>query len=191
MSKIWAFMIVFSIIVAVALGTGGDITKHIMTAGTDAVQNILKLAGMLCFWSGIFNIAKETSLLKKISNALAPLIMKLFNKKEITDESKEAMSLNIASNLIGVGNVATIYGIKAVEELNKVNKDKTRASDNMVMFVLMNTASLQIIPTSIIMLRAMYLSKDPTGIVPAVWFVTVVALTVGIVSAKILNRVIK
>lgn len=191
MSKIWAFMIVFSIMAAIVFGNFGDITKHIMNASTDAVQNILKLAGMLCFWSGMFNIAKETSLLKRISGGLEPLIVKLFNKKEMTEEAKEAISLNIASNLIGVGNAATIYGIKGVEGLNKINKDKTKASDNMVLFVLINSASLQIIPTSIIMLRSVYSSKAPTCIVPAVWIVSLAAIIVGIISAKILNKIMK
>lgn len=191
MSKIWAFMICFSIIVAVFLGTGGDVTTYVMNASTDAIQNILKLAGMLCFWSGMFNIAKETSLIKRISNVLEPLLMKLFDKKQITVEAREAISLNVAANLIGIGNAATIYGIKGVEELNRISEDKTKASDNMVLFVLMNTASLQLIPASVIMLRAVYSSKDPTCIVPAVWVVTVAAITVGIVSAKILNKLIK
>lgn len=191
MSKIWAFMIIFSIIVSLILGTGGNITGHIMTASTDAVENILKLAGMLCFWSGVFNIAKETSLLKKMSSFLEPVIMRIFNKREINGEAKEAISLNITSNIIGVGNAATIYGVKGMEELKKSSLDKTRASDNMVLFVLLNSASLQLIPTSIIMLRAMYSSKDSTIIVPAVWVVTAIALIVGIISAKVLNKVIK
>ncbi len=191
MSKIWAFMIIFSIIISIILGTPGNLNTHIMTASTEAVQNILKLIGMLCFWSGIFNIAKQTSLLKKISNSLGSTIMMLFNKKEMSEEAKEAISMNLVSGLIGVGNAATIYGVKGMEELKKVSKDKTKSSDNMVMFVLLNTASIQLIPTSIIMLRAMYLSKDSTSIVPAVWFVTVSSLIVGIISVKILNKIMK
>lgn len=191
MSKIWAFMIVFSIIVAIVLGTGGDIIKYIATGSTDAVQNIIKLTGMLCFWSGIFNIAKNTSLLENLSKLLTPIINRLFNKKEISHEAREAIGLNIASNIIGVGNAATIYGIKGIEELQKVSKDKTKASDNMVLFVLINAASIQLIPASIIMLRAMYGSKDPTSIVLAVWVVSIVTLIVGVISAKILNKVMK
>lgn len=109
----------------------------------------------------------------------------------MTKEAKEAISLNISANFIGIGNAATIYGIKGVEELKKISVDKTKASDNMVLFVLMNSASMQFIPASIIMLRAIYLSKDASSIVPAVWIVTAASLCVGIFSAKILNKIMK
>ena len=96
--------------------------------------------------------------------------------------------MNISTNIIGVGNAATVNGIKAMEELQKMNDSNDSPNDNMTMFVLINTASLQIIPSSMIALRALYGSSNPTSIVIPIWIVTCVALIVGITSIKILNK---
>lgn len=191
MSKIWTFMIIVSLVLAITVGNVGNITNIIMDSSALAVENIVKLAGMMCFWSGIFNILSSTNLVKKLSKFTSRVLKKLFSSGQMSDEAMENISLNVTSNVIGVGNVATVYGIKAVEELNKLNHDKNRANDNMIMFVLINTASIQLIPTGIITLRAMYHSKDVTCIVLPILIVSIVALTVGIIACKIVNKIIK
>ena len=96
--------------------------------------------------------------------------------------------MNIASNVLGVGNAATVNGIKAMEELQKGNQIKELPNDNIATFVLLNTASVQLIPTSMIALRALYGSQNPSSIIYPVWIVTFIALIVGIISIKILNK---
>lgn len=191
MSKIWSFMIIISIVVAFLFGNIGDLTDIIMETGVSATENIIKMIGMTCFWSGMFNILEKTSLIAKISNVLKKCIIKLFKKEEISEKAMENISLNMTCDMLGVGNAATVYGIKAIEELEKTNPDKEKASDNMVTFAVLNAASIQLIPTGMIALRSMYNSENPTCIVPYVWIVTLVALFVGIVMCKILNKVIK
>lgn len=191
MSKIWSFMIIISIVVAFLFGNIGNLTDIIMETGVSATENIIKMIGMTCFWSGMFNILEKTSLIAKISNVLKKCIIKLFKKEEISEKAMENISLNMTCDMLGVGNAATVYGIKAIEELEKTNPDKEKASDNMVTFAVLNAASIQLIPTGMIALRSMYNSENPTCIVPYVWIVTLVALFVGIVMCKILNKVIK
>lgn len=191
MSKIWSFMIIISIIVAFVFGNIGNLTDIIMESGVSATENIIKMIGMTCFWSGMFNILEETSLISKISNVLKKCVIRLFNKEEISDKAMENISLNMTCDMLGVGNASTVYGIKAIEELEKTNIDKEKASDNMVMFAVLNAASIQLIPTGMIALRTMYNSEAPAKIVPYVWLVTLAALFSGIVMCKILNKVIK
>lgn len=191
MSKIWSFMIIISIIVAFVFGNIGNLTDIIMESGVSATENIVKMIVMTCFWSGMFNILEKTSLISKISNVLKKCVIKLFNKEEISDKAMENISLNMTCDMLGVGNASTVYGIKAIEELEKTNIDKEKASDNMVMFAVLNAASIQLIPTGMIALRTMYNSEAPAKIVPYVWLVTLAALFSGIVMCKILNKVIK
>lgn len=191
MSKIWSFMIIVSIVIAFACGNVAEIPNLIMESSVTATENIVKLIGMTCFWSGMFNILQETSLIDKLSKLITKLIKSLFKKEEVNDKAMENISLNMTCDMLGVGNAATVYGLKAIEELNKENQNKERANDSIIMFVILNAASIQLIPTGMITLRAMYNSQNPVEIVPWVWLVTVVALIVGIVSCKILNEMVK
>lgn len=191
MSKIWSFMIISSVVVSFIWGSIAAIPNIIMESSITATENMVKLLGMTCFWSGIFNILQKTSLIEKLSKLITRCIKGLLKKEEVNYKAMENISLNMTCDMLGVGNAATVYGLKAIEELNKENKDKTKANDSIIMFVILNAASIQLIPTGMITLRAMYDSQNPVEIVPWVWLVTVVALLVGVVSCKILNRFIK
>ena len=191
MSKIWSFMIIASIAIAFMCGNVAEVPNIIMESSVNATENILKLIGMTCFWSGMFNILQKTSLIEKLSKVIIKCVKKLFKREEVSDKAMENISLNMTCDMLGVGNAATVYGLKAIEELNKENNEKDRANDSIIMFVILNAASIQLIPTGMITLRTMYNSQNPVEIVPWVWLVTLVALIVGIISCKILNKVIK
>ena len=191
MSKIWSFMIVVSIAVAFFVGNVENVPNIVMESSVGATENMVKLIGMTCFWSGMFNILQKTSLIDRLSIVITKCIKNVFKKEEVNEKAMENISLNMTCDMLGVGNAATVYGLKAIEELNKENKDKTRANDSIIMFVILNAASIQLIPTGMITLRAMYNSQNPVEIVPWVWLVTIVALIIGIVVCKILNKVIK
>jgi spore maturation protein A len=190
MSKIWSCIILISIIIAFLTGIPGVITSSVMSESKTAVENIINLVGMMCFWSGIFKIFENTSLLEKLSNRINKIVLKFFDKKELTQEAQKNMALNITSNILGIGNAATVNGIKAIEAMASVNKS-SKPSNNMTKFVLINTASLQLIPTSMIALRSLYGSSNPTNILVPVWIVTIISLTVGLISINILNKIIK
>lgn len=188
MSKVWGSMLVISIMVALFLGTPDVVISSIMESSKGAVQNILSLASMVCFWSGIFNILEKTDSIKKLSKVFSKTISFLFNKEKLSDESKEYICMNVCTNIIGVGNASTVNGIKAINALDKDNDKSDLPSDNMTIFVLLNTASLQLIPSNMIALRAMYGSSNATSIVVPIWIVTGLSLISGIISIKILNK---
>ena len=188
MSKIWGAMLCISIIIAVFFGNPDSVISSIMDSGKSAVENVITLIGMMCFWSGIFNIFEKTSVIKKLSKVFSKTVGFLFSKDNLSDASKEYMCMNITTNIIGVGNAATVNGIKAIKSLHEDNNKKDIPSNNMTTFVLLNTASLQLIPSSMIALRAMYGSSNPTSIVIPVWIVTGLSLIAGIISIKILNK---
>lgn len=188
MSKIWSAMLIVSIIVSIFVGNPDTVINSIMNSGKSAIENVISLIGMMCFWSGIFNIFEKTNAIKKLSKVFSKTIGFLFNKKNLSDSSKEYMCMNIATNIVGVGNAATVNGLKAIKSLHEDNNEREIPSDNMTTFVLLNTASLQLIPSSMIALRSMYGSESPTSIVIPIWIVTAISLIAGIVAIKILNK---
>ena len=191
MSIIWSIMITIAIIFSFATGNADDIIEHITRASSNSIENIMTLAGMMCFWTGIFNILKNTSLIDKFSRFIKPITTKLLKKDEIDDEIMQDVALNVTSNAIGVGNAATVFGIQAIKKMQVKNKNKDKPSDSMTAFILLNTASIQIVPTTIISLRALYGSENPGGIIFCVWIVTLASLVMGILSIKILNKVVR
>lgn len=191
MTKIWSLMIILSIVYAIFSGNAGIVVNSVTTGAMNSVENILAFMGMLCFWSGIFNILKHTNLITKLSNIILPITKKLFNNDEVDDEILQSVALNVTADALGAGNAATIYSVDAIQKMQKKNQKKDTLNDSMGMFVLLNTASIQIIPTTMISLRAVYGSENPLAIVIPVWIVTVVALITGLVSMKILNKVIR
>ena len=191
MSIIWSFMIILAIVFTFFTGNADELIEYVAKASTNSIENIMTLAGMLCFWTGIFNILKHTPVIDKLAGLVKPMTSKLFKQDEIDDEIMQDVALNVTSNAIGVGNAATVFGISATKKMQAKNKNKEKANDSMTAFILLNTASIQLIPTTIISLRAIYGSNNPGNIILAVWIVTVVAITVGIVLIKVLNKVIK
>ena len=184
-------MIIIAIIFTFANGSADALIEHITKASSNSIENIITLAGMLCFWTGIFNILKHTPLIEKLANFIKPIMSKLFKRDEVDDEIMQDVALNVTSNAIGVGNAATVFGINAIKKMQKKNKDKQKPNDSITAFILLNTASIQLIPTTMISLRAMYGSENSGSIILAVWIVTVFALVLGIAAIKLLNKVIK
>ncbi len=191
MSIIWSYMIILAIVFTFFVGSADSLIEHITKASTNSIENIMTLAGTLCFWTGIFNILKHTPAIDKLSSFVKPIVSKLFKKDEIDEEIMQDVALNVTSNAIGVGNAATVFGMSATKKMQAKNKSKEKANDSMTAFILLNTASIQLIPTTIISLRAIYGSDNPGSIIIAVWIVSVAALVTGISAIKILNKVIK
>ena len=191
MSIIWSVMIIIAIIFTFFNGSADTLIEHVTKASSNSIENIITLMGMLCFWTGIFNILKHTSLIEKMANLVKPITSLLFKKEEVDDEIMQDVALNVTSNAIGVGNAATVFGINATKKMQAKNKNKEKPNDSMTAFILLNTASIQIIPTTIISLRAMYGSGNPGEIILAVWVASILALVIGIAMIKLLNKVVK
>lgn len=188
MSVIWCGIFIICIIFSCIFLEPSIVLESITNSSKSAIENIFVIASMLIFWSGMFNILSNTKLLSKVSKKLYGLVSFLFNKSEVTEKSKEYISLNIASNIMGVGNAATVNSLKGIEELQKSNTDQKKLNKSMATFIVLNTASLQVIPTSMISLRTLYGSSDPTKIIIPVICVSLISLIVALCSLRILWR---
>lgn len=188
MSIIWSSIFIICVLFSCIFLNPSIVIESITNSSKSAIENIFVIASMLLFWSGMFNILSNTNLLSKFSKKLYGLVSFLFKKSEVTEKSKEYISLNIASNIMGVGNAATVNSLKGIEELQKSNGNKEKLNKSMDTFIILNTASLQVIPTSMISLRTLYGSNDPTKIIIPVICVSLISLVVSVCSLNLLWR---
>ena len=182
---IWPLFIVISFIYAFFSGNIEQVSNGIFESLTDVVNLSLTFLGTMCLWNGIMEIAKKTTLIKKLTSLLKPLIKFLFPELTKNEKAKEEISMNIIANVLGLGNAATPLGLKAMKTMQKENKDKTTLSNSMAMFILINTASIQLIPTNVIAIRNSLNSTAPTQIIFPVCIATIVAAISSIMAAKV------
>ena len=188
LNKIWPFFIIISFIYGIYSGNIFNINNAIFESTNQTVELCLTMFGTLCLWNGIMKIATETSLIEKLTKFLKPLISFIFPKIKNDKKISKEISMNMVANILGLGNASTPLGLKAMDSMQKVNNDKSKLSDSMAMFILVNTASLQIIPTTVISIRSSLGSENPTKIIFAVWVATVVAFVTAICGGKLLIK---
>jgi len=186
----WVFsgLILSSVLIGMALGRMDAVTGAAISDCGKAVELTLTLTGSMCMWSGLMKIAERAKLTEKISRLFSPVIRLLFTGLDHRSPAAQAITLNISANLLGLGNAATPLGIAAMQEMQKSNPHKSTATNNMVMFVVLNTASLQLLPTTTALLRANAGSPAPMDIMPASWVASGVSILSGVVMAKLLSR---
>lgn len=189
MTFVLCVLVILSVTTAAFRGTLGEVTTSLLHAGEDAVDLCLVLAGNLCLWSGLMKVAEKSGLAEKMAHGLYPITKRIFRGLKRDSPECRAISLNLAANLLGLGNAATPAGITAIQEMQKSSAQKDTATNHMVLFVVMNTASLQIIPTTTAMLRMHAGSATPMDVLPAIWFSSILSVTMGIAAAKALQRV--
>ena len=136
-------------------------------------------------WSGFMKIAEKSGIVKSLSEKVTPLVHFLFPELPRGNEATGHIAMNMTANILGLGNIATPMGLKAMETLEKYNKKKERLSNSMMMFIILNTASIQIIPTSVIALRATYQSENPADIVIPIILASLGSVLVGIILVKL------
>ena len=188
---LWPIFIIVSILYAIISGNLNELNIAINTSTENAVNLTLTLIGTTCLWSGIMEIASNTNIINILSKVLKPAILYLFPNLNSNKKAFDNIVMNVIANILGLGNAATPIGIQAMEELQKDNLNKEELSDNMMMLIVLNTASLQIIPTTIIAIRTSFGSNNPTKIIFPVWFSTICAGMVGILMTKILIKIDK
>lgn len=188
LNKIWPFFIIISFVFAIVTGNIENFNNSIFSSCTQAVELTIKLFGTMCLWNGLMKIVQESSLIKKLSNMIGPLMKILFPKMKKEDKEYKEITINIIANLLGIGNAATPLGIKAMQTMQEKNPDKERITDSMAMFIVLNTASLQLIPSTVIAVRASLGSTNATQIILPVWIATITADIAGIIASKILMK---
>lgn len=189
MNIIFAGMVLFSFLFALFSGRMELLSKAAMEQAGSAVSLVLSLAGTLCLWSGLMKIAEEAKITSLLCKALSPVTRRLFRGIDPKGEAAGAASMNIVANLLGLGNAATPLGIRAITEMAKEQHAQGRATNAMAMFVVLNTASIQIIPATTAFLRMQNGAAQPMDILPAVWLASAGSVLVGILMAKLLSDV--
>lgn len=185
---IWPIFIIISVAYAFFTGNIENVSNGIFDSAKSAVELTITFFGTICLWNGIMEIAKQTSLMKKLTKLLRPLIYFLFPEMKSNEQAYEEISMNMVANLLGLGNAATPLGLKAMKTMQKENTKKETLSNSMAMFIVINTASLQLIPTNVIAIRSSLGSSSPSGIILQVWIATIIAATVGITATKLLIK---
>lgn len=191
MNYMWIAIIFFSVITSVFNGTANELSNSIITSGNTAVDLCFSLLGTFCLWNGLMNVAEKSGLSQAFAKLTAPLLCKLFKGLNKTSDAILPISLNITSNLLGLSNAATPIGIEAMRKLAKENTGKSTPSNNMVLFVVMNSAALRLIPTTVASIRANHGSADPLEIIVPSIITSIIALSIGITMTKILERFFK
>lgn len=182
---IWPIFIIISYIYAIINGNAHKINDAVFEYTETAVKLLLTLIGTMCLWNGLMEIAANTKLIKRLTKLLNPLIKFLFPENKDDKIIHEQISMNVIANMLGLGNAATPLGLKAMKSMQEKNPDKETLTNDMATFIILNTASIQIIPTTVIAIRMSMGSSEPTKIIFAVWVSTICAAFVGILVTKI------
>lgn len=175
LNKLWPWMVVVSILFAVISGRINDVNNAIFSSLENTTATIISLIGVMCFWSGIIKILINTSIIKKIETILRPFISKIYKNED--DETKELITINMVSNMMGIGNAATPAGIKAMKKMDSENKDENMTK-GMKMFLLMNCLSIQILPNTIMSIMTSQGVENVGRIIVPIWIVSIIVFVV-------------
>lgn len=188
MNYIWSGMIIISLICACITNRISELSNAILQGASNGITLVITMCGAMCFWTGLIKVADSAGITAALTKLLSPLLVKLFPDYKHNEKAKGAICGNIVANLLGLGNAATPLGINAMKEMAKNNYYNHTANNSMVMFVVINTASIQLIPATIAALRQSYGSLSPFDILPCIWITSIISLIFGIVMAFILRR---
>ena len=185
---IWPIFLIISFIFAIFSGNLPETNNSIFESVQGAVNLTITLLGTMCLWCGIIKIAMETSLVNKLIKILKPILKNLFPDINEHDEVHKEISMNIIANILGLGNAATPLGLKAMDSLQKQNPNKKELSNSMAMLIVINTASIQVIPTTVIAIRNSLGSQNPTQMLVPIWIATICAAVAAVSAVKIFEK---
>jgi len=188
LNYIWFALIIIALVVGAVNGKIEDVTKAAFEYAGIAVEIAIGLVGIMALWLGIMNIAQQAGMVKVLARAIKPISKRLFPEIPPEHPAMGAMILNIAANWLGLSNAATPLGLKAMEELQKINEVKDTASNAMATFLALNTASITLIPATIIAVRTTLGSADPAEIIGTTIFASGCACIVAVTATKLLQR---
>jgi len=184
-NKIWFSFVFIGIVYGILSGNVNNVNNTIINSAKQSLDIFLGIFPVIVLWLGIMTIASDSGLLKRISNLLYPVLKKIFPEIPQGHDSLGYISSNITANILGLGSAATPFGLKAMKSLQELNQNKNIASRSMITFLLLNTSGLTLIPTTVISLRMMYKSINPTEII----LPTILATVISTISAIILDKI--
>lgn len=187
-NKLWTYFIFIGIIFGIVSGNGISVNETILKSATDSLEVFIQIFPVVALWLGIMNIANNSGMLDKLSKILSKILHPIFPEIPKNHISLGYISSNIIANMFGLGSAATPFGLKAMKSLQELNEDKKRASNSMLTFTALNTSAVTIVPTTLIALRIMHGSLDPTETVLITLISTLIATITSLVFDKLLAR---
>lgn len=188
MEKIWIFILIFGFVFAVGTGNVEAAVKALFESTNTGISLSFNILGVMCLWSGFMNVAENGGVVNSLSKFVHPIVKILFPELSENSDASGHIAMNITANMMGLGNVATPMGIRAMEKLQEINKSPNRLSKSMLMFVVLNMASIQLVPTTVIALRANSGSINPNSIVVPTIVSSLVSVIIGIILVKLVCR---
>lgn len=185
LDRIWAGMLLISIVVAAITGRMGELGTALIDSAGEAITLGISILGVISLWTGLTRIGEDAGLMKKLCRKMRPFLHWLFPTIPVEHAAMEHMSANIVANLVGLGWAATPPGLKAMESLQELNPNPSRATKDMCTFMILNMSSLQLIPVNMLAYRVRYGSANPTEIVGPAILATAVSTIVALIYAKI------
>jgi spore maturation protein A len=185
---IWFVILAFGIIFGLFTGRGGEVSKAIVTSAGSSVQLVIGLMGLLCLWCGIIKIADKSGLTGKLASVMRPILRRVFKEAGRDEKAMNAIIMNLTANMMGLSNAATPFGIKAMEELKRLNGNRENASDDMALFLVLNAACIQLVPATVISIRAAAGSRNPGDIILPAALATGTAAIMGVIYCKVLEK---
>ena len=151
---IWFLILSLGIVIGILTGKGEIVSKALVSSTTSSVELVIGLVGMMCLWCGIMRIAQKSGLTDKLAKVLRPILKMIFKETSKNNKVMSSITMNLTANMMGLSNAATPFGIKAMEEMQKMNVEKDTASNDMALFLVLNAACIQFLPTTVISIRA-------------------------------------
>lgn len=180
---------VISLIFAAINGRMSELSASILGRSGEAVELVISLCGIMCFWCGLMKVAERAGLVEKLARLISPIVSFLFKNIKKGGRAAGLITMNLAANILGLGNASTPLGIAAMKAISEENNSGDQATDDMIMLAVLNTASLQILPATAAALRAANGAEKPFDILPCVWIVSVYSVTAAVISAKVMGAI--
>lgn len=187
MGFVWVAMLVIAVFSAFLQENLGVLTPAAMEGAATAITLCVSLAGTLCLWSGVAKVMERAGLTRRLGQLMRPVFRRLFPQAGKDPIAIGYLTGNLSANLLGLGNAATPMGIAAVRRMQALSRT-TEATDEMCLLIVMNTASVQLLPTTVASVRASLGAGSPFDILPAVWVTSILSVSAGILAAKLLRR---
>ncbi len=187
MSYIWAGMLLLAVVFSAVNGTGNLLSPAALQGAQSGIELSIAMAGAICLWSGVSAVMEKAGLTGTLAKVFRPVICRLFPSARKDDGVAQSITGNVCANLLGLGNAATPLGIQATQRMSRYAPEG-EASDEMCRLIVMNTASIQLIPANVAAVRASLGCAAPFDILPAVWFTSVCSVAAGLAVDWLLGR---
>lgn len=188
LNYIWLTLLLSGIVVAALNGNIEVVTQAALQSANDAVQICINLIGVMCLWLGIMRIGEKAGLIEALSRLVRPVMVKLFPSVPSDHPALGAIIMNLSANILGLGSAATPFGLRAMQEMQKLNGGRKEASEAMCTFLALNTSCITLIPATIIAVRVNFNSANPTEIVGATIFATCCSMTLAVLADYLFRR---